>query len=82
MAIKTWPFQFLAGFNEVKPCGCNLCPISNLFPLVKPKMYSFMRRVRTILLPAQHFDKTNFQEIIEGIYVFDECTNIKIYGVG
>ena len=37
-----------------------------------------MRRVPTVLVPAQHFNKTNFQEIVEGTYVFDECTNVKI----
>ena len=78
MAVKTSLFQFFAGFIEGKHCGCNLCLISNPSPLVKTKMYSLMRRVPTVLVPAQHFNKTNFQEIVEGVYVFDECTSIKI----
>ena len=70
MAIKSWPRKFLAGYNEGKPCGGNICLLSS--QLLKPKMYSFMRHVPTVLVPAQHFDKTNYKEIVEGVHAFDE----------
>ena len=62
MVIKTWPSKFLAGYNEGKPCGSNFCYILNPSLMLKPKMYSFMRNVPTVLVPGQHFDRTNSKE--------------------
>ena len=62
MAIKTWPPKFLAGYNEGKPCGRNFCFISTPSLLLK---YPFMHHVSRVLVPAQHFAKTNYKEIVE-----------------
>ena len=37
-----------------------------------------MYHVPTVLVAAQHFDKTNFKEIEESVYVFDICTSVRI----
>ena len=54
MAIKTWPFQFLAGFNGGNPCGCNLCLISNPPPLVK------QRRIHLCIVFLQFWYRSTF----------------------
>ena len=48
------------------------------FPTCEVTDVFILRRVPTVLVPAPHFDKTNFQEIVESVYVFDECTSVKI----
>ena len=36
-----------------------------------------MCHVPTALVLTQHFDKANFQEIEESVYVFDKCTSLR-----
>ena len=77
MAIKTWPPNVLAGYNEGKPCGSNLCCILNPSLILKLKMYSLCVMFLQFWYPLNILIKLILKRIV-GVNALDECTSVRI----